>query len=225
MQRLIQWLNKIPVKVFLIVFLVLSFALPLLILPLNIGKNSLATLAVIIPCSFCFILLATRIMTDLKVKGSGGYHVVKFFIYFLLIFFPAILFITVDINEGLKGYLMIPGLALEAGLLIYLYIRHCMKRYRKENPIRDAASSSYSFEELCGDFSSGREIEFTYGKIHYLFITENGRYYFKRIVAIDPYEYKILAEAENALACIGASAVNGKKISGIWPDAEDITVY
>lgn len=220
-----KWLYKIPVKIFLIVYLVLSFVMPLLFLSLNIDKKSPVIIAFYIPSIFCFILLVIRFLNYLKAKGSSGYYIIKLFLGYILIFFPAVLFITVDINQGLNGLLMIPGLALEAGFLIWLLVRYLKKRWKKEHAIKEASSSSYSFEKLCDDFSTGREIEFTYNNEQYLYIYENGRYYFKRIIAVDPYEYEILSEAGNALVCIGASAVNGKNMTVIWPDIDNITAY
>lgn len=121
---------------------------------------------------------------------------------------------------------MISGVILGIVLLICLFIRYRMKRSKKiEYSDKKGISNSYPFEQLCADFGEGREIEFTYDNARYLFIPENGRFFFKRIIAIDPYEYAILAESEDALACVDASAINGKKITGFWPDIEDITIY
>ncbi len=120
---------------------------------------------------------------------------------------------------------MIPGLVLEAGLLIWLFIRYRLKLSGDKHCVNEESSSSYSFEKLCDDLSADREIEFTYDNVRYLFIPENGRYYFKRIVSTDPYEYEILAEAESPLECIDASGLNGRKMSSFWPDVKDIEVF
>ena len=135
-----------------------------------------------------------------------------------------VVLVYLDNNLQLNGFLLIPGIIFEVVLIICLFIRNRIKR-SKETEYSDKEGTSYTVEQLCIDLEDGCEIEFTYDYTRYLFIPENGRYFFKRIVSIDPYEYEILAEAEDALACIGASAVDGKKIIGLWPDVEDITVY
>lgn len=225
MKGFFQKLNKIPVKLLVIVYIVLSFALPFIFLSQNIDYSNPVFYILNLPVMLCSILLIIRFINYLKAKGASGYNVVRYYLSFALILFPAILFIIVDKNESLNGFLMIPGLSLEAGLLIWLLVRYLKKQWKKERRVREETSSSYTFEDLCDDLLADREIEFTYDNVRYLFIPENGRYYFKRIVATDPYEYKVLAEAGNALVCIDASSVNGKKISGLWPDIEDITVY
>ncbi len=137
------------------------------------------------------------------------------FILVYVAFLITLLFL--DNYLGLNGFLCVSGVAFAVVFLICLFIIYRIMQRKKEN--------SYSFKDLCGDFTADLEIEFTYDHTRYLFMPENGRYYFKRIVAIDPFEYEILAEAQDASACIDASAVNGKKIAGLWPEIEDITVY
>jgi hypothetical protein len=225
MNRFIQRLSKIPVKMFLLIYIVLYIVLAFVSLSLNVEKNSPAAFALAIPVIFSSVMLFVRYMIYLKAKDSVFYYFNKFFLSCAVCAFPVVILIILDNNLDLGGFLWMPGIIFEAGLLIWLLVRYFMKQWRKEHPIKEATGSSYSFERLCGDFSDGREIEFTYDNTRYLFIPENGRYYFKRIVSIDPYEYEILAEAGNALVCIDASSVNGKKMTGLWPEIENITVY
>jgi len=219
MKKLKLRLNKIPTLMFVIVI----FALALLGLSLNIEKNSPAAIALSVPYLLCVIMLVIRFLNHLKAKGSGWYHVFRFFFGYALICFTAGLFIVLDLQFSLKGFLMIPGLVLEVGLIISLFIRYRLKCGGKKHS--EKSSSSYSFENLCDDLSADLEIEFTYDNVRYLFIAENRRYYFKRIVSTDPYEYEILAEAGNPLVCIDSSGINGRKMTGLWPDVKDIEVY
>ena len=221
MKKLIQWLDKIPTLVFVIIIIALAF----LVYPLDIEKNSPAAIALSLPYLLCVIMLAIRFLNHLKAKGSGWYHVFRFLFGYFVICFPAILLIVLDVQLSLKGLLMIPGLVLEAGLLIWLFIRYRLKRSGNNHYVKEESSSSYSFEKLCDDLSADLEIEFTYDSVRYLFIPENGRYYFKRIVSTDPYEYEILAEAENPLECIDSSGLNGRKMISLWPDVKDIEVF
>jgi|GEM_PF-2601999 len=221
MKKLKQWLDKIPTQSFVIII----FALAFLYLPLNIEKNSPAAIALSLPSLLCIIILAIRFLNHLKAKGSGWYYVFRFFFGYSLICFPAGLFIALDLQFSLNGFLILPGLVLEIGLLIWLFIRYRLKRPGNKHSVKEESSSSYPFENLCDDLSADLEVEFTYDNVRYLFIPENGRYYFKRFVSTDPYEYEILAEAENPLMCIDSSGINGRKMTGLWPNAKDIEVY
>ncbi len=217
MIKIKQWLNKIPTLVFLIIIFILAF----LGLPLGIEKNSPAAIGLSLPYLLCVIILFMRFLNHLRAKGSGWYHIFRFFFGYLLICFAAGFFIILDIQFSLKGFLMFPGLMLEVGLLIWLFIKYRLKR----NSSKEKSSSSYSFEKLCDDLSADLEIEFTYDSVRYLFIPENGRYYFKRIVSTDPYEYEILAEASDPLVCLDSFGLNGRKLIVLWSDVKDIKVY
>ncbi len=221
MIKLKQWLNKISTLTFVIII----FALTFLYYQLNIEKNSTVAFLLGLPFLLLYIILVFRLLNYLKAKGSGWYHFFRFFFGYLLICFPAGLLIALDLNFNLKGFLMIPGLVLEVGLLIWLFIKYRFKHLGIKHSLTEKSSNSYSFENLCDDLSADIEIEFTYDNFRFLFIPENGRYYFKRIVSADPYEYEILAEAEDPLTCIDLAVLNGKKISGVWPDVKDIKVY
>ncbi|MEM5770711.1 MAG: hypothetical protein AAGU32_20855 [Bacillota bacterium] len=216
-----QWFEKIPTLVYVIVIFALGFLGSLL----GIEKNSPAAIALSLPYLLCVIMLVIRFLNQLKAKGSGWYHVFRFLFGYFLIGLPAALFIVLDVQSNLKGLLMVPGIALEAGLLIWLFIRNRLKRSGNTHFVKEESSSSYSFEKLCGDLSAGLEIEFTYDNVRYLFIPENGHYYFKRIVSKDPYEYEILAEEENPLECIDSSTLTGRKMTDIWPEVKDIEVF
>ncbi len=124
MEKLKQWLDKIPTLTFLMIIIVLAF----LGWPLDIEKNSLVTIALSLAYLLCVIMLASRFLNYLKVKGSYWHHIFRFFFYFFLIGSPAILFIALDSQFNLKGLLMIPALVLEAGLLIWLFIKYLLNR-------------------------------------------------------------------------------------------------
>jgi hypothetical protein len=220
MKKLKQWLDKIPTLIFVIIF----FAIAFLVTPLGIETNSPAAIALCLPYLFCVIMLLFRFLNYLKAKGSGWFHFFRFFFGYMLICFPAGLFIALDYQFNLKGFLMTPGLVLELILLIWLFIRYRLKRSGNKH-VKEESGSTYSFENLCDDLSAELEIEFKYDNVRYIFMPENGRYYFKRIVSTDPYEYEILAEAENPLVCIDSSDLNGRKMSDIWPDVKDIEMY
>lgn len=221
MKKLKHWLDKIPTLIFVVIVFALAFLAPLL----DIEKNSPAAIALSIPYLLCILMLAIRFLNHLKAKGSDWYHVFKFFFGYLLICLTVGLFIVLDVQSNLKGLLMIPGIALEGVLLIWLFVRYRLKRSGINHFVKEGSSSSYSFEKLCEDLSADHEIEFTYDNVRYLFIPENGRYYFKRIVSTDPYEYEILAKAEDPLECIDSSDLNGRKMTDLWLDVKDIEVY
>lgn len=229
MSRFVQWLNKIPVKVFLIVYLVLRFSLPLLSLSLNIEKINPIDFAFSILITLSFILLAVRFLYYLKSKRSRWYNIFRFILGGSILLLSAGLFIDLDMLLGLRGFLALSGILLLviffACLLIRSIIKSINKKLNRENDMVDYLQEQNSGERIAAYLSEGREIEFTYDNVRYLFIPENGRFFFKRIVSIDPYEYEVLTESEDALVCVDASAVNGKKISGLWPDVEDISVY
>jgi len=225
MNSFFQKLNKTSGKFYVLVYLMFSIALPLFLLLLNIEINSFVSIILVVLNVFFFILLVKRFLYYLKSIGSIWHDIFKLFIIFLLFCISSGIIIILDAMFGFRGLLKIPVLALEVLLFMYILIRHFMRRWENTHFAREETSGSYPFEQLCIDLEDGCEIEFTYANCRYLFIPENGWYYFKRIVAIDPYEYEILAEAGNAFVCIDASSINGKKISGLWPDVEDITVY
>ena len=221
MRNLKQWLNRIPTLNFVLIVFALTFLGP----TLNIEQNSPVAIALSVPILLCIIMLAIRFLYYLKAKGSGWHHIFKFFFGYALVSLAAGFFIALDFQFSLKGFLMIPGLALEVGLLIWLFIRYRLKYLGNKHSVKEESSSSYSFENLCDDLSADLEIEFTYDHARYLFMPKNGRYYFKRIVSTDPYEYEVLVESENPLACISSSVLNGKKMTDLWPGIKDIEVY
>lgn len=221
MRSLKQWFNKIPTLNFVLIVFALTFLGP----TLNIEQNSPAAIALSVPILLCIIMLAIRFLYYLKAKGSGWHRIFKFLFGYALVLLATGFFIALDFQFSLKGFLMIPGLALEVGLLIWLFIRYRLKYLGHKHSFKEESSSSYSFENLCDDLSAELEIEFTYNHVRYLFMPENGWYYFKRIVSTDPFEYEVLAESGDPLACIDSSGLNGRKIADLWPDIKNIEVF
>ena len=139
MKKLRQWFDKIPS----LIYVVIIFALAFLGLLLNIEKNSPAAIALSLPYLLCVIMLAIRFLNNLKAKGSGWYYFFRFLFGYLLIGLPAALFVVLDVQSNLKGLLMIPGLVLEAGLLIWLSIRYLLNRSGNKHIVKEESSSSY----------------------------------------------------------------------------------
>ncbi len=229
MNSFFQRLNKIPVKVFLILYIVLYIVLTFIGLSLSIERRSLVAYALSLPVALSLVLFVIRFKNYIKSKSSVLYYIACIFLRLIFFALPAELLIVLDVKFKFGGFLALPGILLLIILFIVLIIRSVIKKVSKKlnrkNDMIDYLQEQDSGEGIAIFFSEGHEIEFTYDNVRYLFIHENGRYYFKRITAIDPYEYEILAEADEALACVNASEINGKKITGLWPDIEDITVY